>query len=159
MIQTVKEWFSGGNRLRWLVAIGLVGILLIGLSEWLVGSPREDSIEGGYVSVGEIEEALERRVTALLSRVDGVGDCYAMVTVEQGVQQVYASEKSAGSESVLTVSTDSGPVGLLITEIQPIIKGVVIVCDGGADSAVRERVTAAVATAFNLSSRRVYVLT
>lgn len=158
MIQTLRGWFSSGNRLRWLIAIGLIGILLIGLSEWLSKAPQKEP-SGNSVSVSQVEEALEQRLTALLSRVEGVGDCYVMVTLEQGVQQVYASETSAGSESVLTVSTDNGPVGLLITEIQPIIKGVVIVCDGGEDSEVRERVTAAVATAFNLSSRRVYVLT
>lgn len=157
MIQTLREWFSGRNKLHWLVAIGLIGMVLIGLSEWRNKTPTEHR-DDGSVSAQQVEEALERRITTLLSHVEGVGDCYVMVTLEQGVQQVYASEKSSGSESVLTVSTDSGPVGLLITEIQPIIKGVVVVCDGGGDSEVRERVTAAVATAFNLSTRRVYVL-
>ena len=157
-MQSLREWFGSGNRLRWLLVIGLVGMLLIGLSEWVGTAPKEEPGDC-VVSVQQVEEALEQRLTALLSRVDGVGDCYVMVTLEQGVQQVYASERSSGSESVLTVSTDSGPVGLLITEIQPIIKGVVVVCDGAEDEEVRERVTAAVATAFNLSSRRVYVLT
>lgn len=158
MIKTLKDWFAGGNKLRWLIALGLVGILLIGLSEWL-GKPSEPQDSPTAVSVTQIEQALEQRVTALLSRVDGVGDCYVMVTLEQGTQHVYASDSVSGGESVLTVSTDTGPVGLLITEIQPIIKGVVVVCDGGGDEAVRERVTSAVATAFNLSSRRVCVLT
>ncbi len=159
MMQAMKQWFADGNKLRWLIILGLVGILLIGLSEWM-GQPSAPSEDGvATVTVRQIEQALEERVTALLSRVDGVGDCYVMVTLEQSTQQVYASESASGGESVLTVSTDSGPVGLLITEIQPIIKGVVVVCDGGGNNAVCERVTTAVATAFNLSTRRVCVLT
>ncbi len=158
MIQRLGEWFGGGNRWRLLIVLGSVGILLIGVSEWL-DKPRDTPMSDTTVSVNQIEQALEERVASLLSRVEGVGDCYVMVTLEQSTQQVYASQSSASGESVLTVSTDAGPIGLLITEIQPIIKGVVVVCDGGDDSGVRERVTAAVATAFNLSSRRVYVLT
>ena len=158
-MQAMKQWFADGNKLRWLIILGLVGILLIGLSEWMGQSPTPKEDGMAAVTVSQIEQALEDRVTALLSRVDGVGDCYVMVTLEQSTQQVYASESASGGESVLTVATDSGPVGLLITEIQPIIKGVVVVCDGGGDAAVCERVTAAVATAFNLSTRRVCVLT
>lgn len=157
MTEKLRQWFGGANKMRLLVALGAVGIVLIGLSEWVKKSPRtaDDPIT---VTARQIEEALETRVTSLLSHIDGVGSCYVMVTLEQSAQQVYAAESANGSEKVLTVTTDTGPVGLSVTEIQPIIRGVVVVCDGGGEPTVRERVQTAVATAFNLSSRRVCVL-
>ena len=90
-----------------------------------------------------------------------------MVTLESGTRTVYAADtaSSAGadgsasySEHYLTVDTDSGPVGLLLTRIQPTVKGVAVVCDGGGDAAVQQRVVQVVSTAFHISERRVCVV-
>ena len=59
--------------------------------------------------------------------------------------------------SVILVDGDAGETGLLLTEIQPQIKGVVVVCDGGNREEVVQRVTAVVTTALNISTRRVCV--
>lgn len=156
------------KKLRFLVLLGLVGILLIALSEWL---PRRTSQEGapssvgGTVSVAQVESALEKRIAALIGQVDGVGDCRVMVTLESGSRFVYAADQTyngtadnyGGSEKTLLVETDSGPVGLLVTEIQPSVKGVAIVCDGGGDPAVCRQVTGLVSAAFNISSGRICV--
>lgn len=157
MKEIVKRWFGGADKIRLLIVLGVAGILLIGLSEWR-DTPSKTEERALTVTALQIEEALEERVALLLSRIDGVGACHVMVTLEQSAQQVYAAESVSGGEKVLIVTTDSGPVGLSVTEIQPIIRGVVVVCDGGSEPAVCERVQTAVATAFNLSSRRVCVL-
>lgn len=156
------------KKLRFLVILGLVGILLIALSEWLPRRSSQkdsDTSAGGTVSVAQVEAALEARIAALIGQVDGVGGCHVMVTLESGSRFVYAADQTysgtadntSGSEKTLFVETDSGPVGLLVTEIQPSVKGVAIVCDGGGDPAVREQVTALVSAAFNISSGRIGV--
>ncbi len=155
------------KKLRLLVILGLIGVLLIALSEWLPRRPREEEEQptGGTVSVTQVEAALEERIAALIGQVDGVGDCRVMVTLESGSRFVYAAdctynstaENESGSEKTLLVETDSGPVGLLVTEIQPSVKGVAIVCDGGGDPAVCRQVTGLVSAAFNISSGRVCV--
>lgn len=152
---------SGDRKYRWLTLLGLAGILLVGLSEWLSPGQTTPADEPTAVSAAALETALEERITALLARVQGVGDCRVMVTLEQGVQQVYATDTSltsaGSSEQTLTVATDTGPVGLLLTEVQPVVKGVAVVCAGGGDPAVCEQVTGLIATVFNISSRRVCV--
>lgn len=165
-----RQWIAQNKdkKLRMLVILGLVGILLIALSEWLPrrASPRgDDAPTGGTVSVAQVEAALEERITALIREVDGVGDCRVMVTLESGSRFVYAADQTyngtadnySGSEKTLLVETDSGPVGLLVTEIQPSVKGVAIVCDGGGDPTVCQRVTGLVSAAFNISSGRIGV--
>lgn len=168
MTQPNRGWLSrlhrlGDKKYRWLILLGLAGILLVGLSEWLtMGTTKTPTAPtAATISAAALETALEERITNLLNQVQGVGDCRVMVTLEQGVQQVYAtdsSHSSAGSsEQTLTVATDTGPVGLLLTEVQPMVKGVAVVCDGGSDPAVCEQVTELIATVFNISSRRVCV--
>ncbi len=168
MTQGIKErwrrWFGANTdkKLRVLLLLGLLGIALIALSEWLPS--REASggaADGKTVSVAQVEEALEQRISALIGRVAGVGDCRVLVTLESGSRFVYAAEQSqsgsASSEKTLLVETDAGPVGLLITEVQPSVKGVAVVCGGGDDPTVREQVTGLICAAFNISSGRVGV--
>lgn len=149
---------SGDRKYRWLLLLGLAGILLVGLSEWLsADTPHQPVATSASVSATALETALEERITTLLSQVQGVGDCRVMVTLEQGVRQVYATDSSGSGEQTVTVATESGPVGLRLAEIQPIVKGVAVVCAGGGDGAVNERVTSLIATVLNISSRRVCV--
>ena len=161
--------FEGSARKRRiLLAVGVAGILLIAASELLPrrSTPQEEPTDTATLSASQVEQALEERITALLSRTEGVGQCQVMVTLEHGAQFVYATDQSttatageqtSGSEKTLVVETDAGPVGLLVTEVQPAVKGVAVICDGGGDPAVQERVSALVTAALDISARRVCV--
>lgn len=164
----LKRWrtLSRDKVMRLLVIVGLVGILLIALSE-LPSCEKAEKSTSVTLTETQVEQALEKRITALLREVEGVGSCRVMVTLESGTQTVYAADtvSSTGadgaaslSESYLTVDTDTGPVGLLLTRIQPTVKGVAVVCDGGGDTAVCQRVIQVVSTAFHISERRVCVV-
>lgn len=163
--ENLGRWMHLGGKdraVRWWLALGFVGIGLIALSEWVPGCHSTTSaVADQTVTAGQVEQAMEQRITDLLSQVDGVGRCRVMVTLEQDAQAVYAADTtfsgSAGGESYLTVDTDTGPVGLLITRIQPTVKGVVVVCDGAADPQVSQWVSDVVTTAFHISQRRVCV--
>ena len=100
-----------------------------------------------------------------------------MVTLENGVEYVYATQQTVNTdreegtngnsstlnqrddteESIVIVETENGREGLLVTELQPTVKGVVIVCEGGDQPLVQQRVTDAVTIALNISSKRVCV--
>ena len=165
----LKRWCTLGRDkvLRLLLILGLVGMLLIALSELRPARSREESSTAVTLTASQVEQALERRITALLRQVEGVGSCRVMVTLESDARTVYAADSvsSVGadgstslSESYLTVDTDGGPAGLLLTHIQPMVKGVAVVCDGGGNDAVRQRVIQVVSTAFHISERRVCVV-
>ena len=53
---------------------------------------------------------------------------------------------------------DGAQKALKVTEVQPIIKGVVVVCDGGDDPTVQQNVVSAVTTALDITSVRVCVI-
>lgn len=150
------------RTVRILLGVGLVGILIIALTECFPSRGSKDVAALPTATAAQVESALEQRITNLLTAVEGVGDCRVMVTLESDSRAVYAADTAVtdntSSENYLTVDTDGGPVGLLLTTLQPTVKGVVVACDGGADSAVRERVADVVATVFHISERRVCVV-
>lgn len=161
-----KRW-GKDKLLRLLLWVGLAGMALIALSEFLPSRDKAQSNVSVTLTASQVEQALEQRVTALLRQVEGVGSCRVMVTLESDAQAVYAADTvssaqtdgaTAFSESYLTVDTDTGPVGLLLTRIQPTVKGVAVVCDGGDSDAVRQQVIQVVSTAFHISERRVCVV-
>ncbi len=162
----MKAWWqklqqTAGDRTgKVLVWVGIIGLVLIGLTEIL---PRKETGDTAVSAVTEsqVERALEDRISELLTQVEGVGRCRVMVTLESGSRSVYATDSavtaSGTSEQVLTVDTDTGPVGLLLTRIQPTVKGVAVVCEGGGDPAVAQCVTDLIATTLHISERRVCI--
>ena len=159
-------WLSRDKTVRILLWIGIAGVLLIGLSELFPSCSREETTSV-TLTANQVEQALEKRIADLLRQVEGVGACRVRVTLESDSRTVYAADTVSAtgadgatslSEEYLKVDTDDGPVGLLITRLQPTVKGVAVVCDGGGNVAVQERVTQVVATAFHISQRRVCVV-
>ena len=173
-VSKAKEWFRGGRGRTVLLIAGAVGIALLALSELL--PERADDTARSVTAEAFVQQA-EERLRTIVSRIEGAGNCEVLVTLENGVEYVYATEQrsssdrredtddsasrltqSDGSESsVIVVDTDSGRDGLLVTEIQPTIRGVVVVCEGGDREEVRQRIIEAVTVAMDLSAKRVCV--
>ena len=93
------------------------------------------------------------------------------MTLDQGSEQVYATEERGSNRAqegeqdeewettfYSVRGSDGSEQALPVTEKQPVVRGVVVVCTGGGDPAVCESVTTAVTTALDISSARVCVL-
>ena len=65
------------------------------------------------------------------------------------------STSSESKQSYITVKTaDGGEQALLITTEMPQVRGVAVVCEGGDDEIINEKITTA---ALNITSKRVYI--
>ena len=53
--------------------------------------------------------------------------------------------------------SDGTEKALSVMQIQPTVKGVVVICSGGDNIDVKNKVTEAVKTALNITSKRVFV--
>ncbi len=168
-VEKVKGFFRSDTGRKVLIAAGIVGILLLALPEIL---PQKTTAKTESSAQAFVEQT-EKRLTALLSGIEGAGECRIMVTLENGVEYVYATENKEGSDrqeesdrvverddsekNVIVIDSENGKEGLLVTEIQPTVKGVVVVCEGGDNPAVQARIVEAVTVALNISSKRVCV--
>lgn len=177
--KSLLSFLKGEKGTKWLLIIGLAGIFLIFASGFF--SKKEETAPAAaqdVISAEQYAEKLEQKLTEIIGNISGVENPKVMVTLENGIEYVYAQEeKSSGSatedvtsngsksqqstdteKNYLVLDGDSGKQALVITEVQPTIKGVVVVCGGGGQTAVQQRIISAVSTALNITSARICVV-
>ncbi len=179
----LTEIFSNDKYKKIIIIAGFTGVALIFISGII--KPNEKNVNNRYeekssITTDEYVGKLENSLKNMISSIKGVGECKVMVTIENGTQTIYATEakkntedtedssdgnikrKQKSDDSETKYITIRGPNGeekaLSITEVQPTIKGVVVVCAGGDDPSVQQRVTNAVITALNITNKRVCVI-
>lgn len=176
-----SEIYSNDKYKKIIVIAGFVGIALIFFSGFIKPEKKSQCtnqrVEAS--SIDEYVKQLEANLTNLVSCIKGAGDCKVMVTIENGAQTIYATEgkkniedtedssngelkrkqKSDDSETkyITIKGSDGEEKALAITEVQPTVKGVVVVCSGGDDPEVQQRIINAVTTALNITNKRVCV--
>jgi len=106
-------------------------------------------------------EEVEERVGALCAQVKGAGTVRAVVTLKGGYRAVYATDsQSTGNgykNSTVLIGSGSSEGAVLICYENPEIAGIGIVCTGGDDPAVRDRIVALVAAAFDVGTNKIFV--
>lgn len=163
-----------------LIKIMLVGAALMVFSNITVKSGFESRGENA-VSAENYCDVTEQRLEQILSQVEGVGRAQVMVTLENGIEYRYAADEKQSGDSVFTYASGSdspskvqekedreqsyiliGSSGdrrpLVVTELSPRVRGVVVVCDGAKNPVIRQRVSQAVTTALGISSIQVCVI-
>ncbi len=142
MNEKIREQMSSllqNSRLRRLaVAAGIIGTALIVVSNLSgFGTDREGD---DRISVTTYSEQIEGDLEKTIGAIQGAGKTQVLLTMENGVESVYLKDSATKTK-----------------EIQPRIRGVLVVCEGGDEPLVVERVTEAVCKALNISTAKVCV--
>lgn len=183
---TEKDWGSlkiGKLQVRTqtlIFILGILGIILIGLGPMLsrMTQPRQpDHTAAPSLSVQYVQD-LEDRLQEVLHHVDGVGKVKVMVTLQNGYGYEYAKtekvnhdamedikaadskkvqEKKVVEESFIIIEGANGKEPLVTKELEPQIKGVVVVCEGGDQPAIVGKVVETLKVALNISSTQITV--
>lgn len=183
----IKKLFSQvfSKDSKWTKAVifaGFIGIALILLSSLLPktsGNQGSNSEQCATTSSEEYLKQLEEKVQTLVEKISGVGNSNVMITLENGVENVYANsekkstdnttdssssgtskatDKNNTEQNVVVVDGKDGKQALVVTQKEPTVKGVVVVCDGGDNLTVVQDVIDAVTTALRITSNRVTVV-
>lgn len=148
------------KRTGLLVAAGLLGLALLGLSSWL---PAKSNAEPAAptpqsVTTSDYEANLENRLQTLIANLAGAGETRVMVTLQCGEESIYAADTetsadgTAASKHVITDGT-----GLIETIQAPQVLGVAVLCQGGEDPTVQTRITALVQALTGVGANHVTV--
>lgn len=163
-----------------IIISGVVGILLIFMSNFPRQENAQEIISTNSENTSEqYIDRLEKNLETIVSSIKGAGNAKVLVTLESTTETVYATEEKKNKEAsedksngettrrkesddcerkYITVKDSNGTEkALAVTEIQPKIKGVIVVCAGGDDTLVQQRVTNAITTALNITSKHVCV--
>lgn len=176
-LSKITEKLKRDKKLLIICIIGIVGIALLLLSELIPDNTKQkENHEKEPQAQMELSyaEDIENRLTQIISSIDGAGDTKVMVTLENGTEQVYArNEKDSADnitdteslknnfsyekEYVLIESDGKGESGLIIKLIQPKIRGVAVVCEGGGSDVIRQEISQTVTAVLDISASKVYV--
>lgn len=158
-----------------LIIAGLLGIFLIFISSFFTSDkdskPEKTSTP---VSAEEYRLNLEEDISRLVREITGSRAVSVVVTLENTVSYSYADTREEISsdkkgeasvstdtelkENYITVKTaDGGEQALIVTANMPEIRGVAIVCEGGDNEFINEKILNTVTAALNITKKRVYI--
>lgn len=139
MSETVSRFLTSEKAQRWIVWIGLAGMLLLLLSV-LFDTHSTDAAT--TADTGEdYAIVMEQKLREMALCVEGVSDCRVLVTLESGSRYVYEDN-------------DDQP----LTSCEPTVRGVVVMLKGPVSDAGQQEVKTMVKTALHLTDKRVCVV-
>lgn len=171
------------TRLIWIGSLGVILLMSGGILESLSPKPKSEVpaevAKSPLTSTSSYEEALEGKLGTVLAKVKGAGAVAVHITLENTSTQEHAKnvvkeskviqEKDASggirtttetkeSEQILIGKENGIDRPVLVREIKPIIKGVLVIAEGAYDSAVKANLTKAVEAGLGIPSYRITVL-
>lgn len=181
--EPLKKLGKGDWRLKLVVTLGLLGMALIAISQFLPEKkPQPDSATAVFTSA-DYAAQLEERLTSLIGDMDGAGRVRVMITLANAGETVYAQEETRNVDKqaeevpaeqatattkvekenieqryILVEGENGRREALVKTQIEPRVQGVVVLCDGAGNPVVEQSITHVVTTALNVSTTRVAVV-
>ena len=163
--EKLKSAFTSDKKLAVLCAVGVLGVLLLIISEFRPSDGKKAEKKESVTAVQNQEtyaEDIEKRLTEIVSSIDGAGKTRVMVTLDSGAEQVYAKNEkiksdTSGGTAIEKENFSNEKEYVLIKLIQPKIRGVAVVCEGGGSDAVRQEITQAITAVLDISASRVYI--
>jgi len=143
-IKRVSALLGSDRAVKIIVAAGFAVIVIILLSDFFSfgGADKKEAETADEIRLdaARYAEQLERQLIGILSQIQGVGRVKVMITLENLDENVYSERQS----SVLTVK-------------MPKVRGAAIVCEGGENIFIKQKVVETVSKVLGISTARVCV--
>lgn len=136
----LKELIKKDKVRNIIVIAGIVGIALIFLSSYIDFGSAFVKREDEEFSVKTYSTEIESDLQSVISSIEGAGQTRVLLTMENSIEYVYLDNSTTKTK-----------------EIEPLIRGVLVVCEGGDNPVVVERITLAVTKALDISTAKVCV--
>ncbi|MBR2715641.1 MAG: hypothetical protein IKB73_05490 [Ruminococcus sp.] len=133
--KSLKDIFDNPKITKISVIIGVVAVVLIFISSYI-----DFSVFSQKVDTDEYCLQLEENLHNVVTHIQGVGNAKIFLTMDNNGENVYLDNSDTKTKS-----------------ITPVVRGVVVVCDGGDDPIVISRVMSAITKSLNISSNKVCV--
>lgn len=159
------------KHIEYIIAAIFIGImLLIIFSNPVAAKSEQKTIK---LTLDQYGAALEEKLESILSRIDGAGKVDVMVTFEAGVEIITAmttskqsntvtDEYSGGYRDTVSIIESNTPVivggqAVVLKEIQPKVKGAIVVCEGAHSVKVKVELVKALSTLLDLDTTKIEV--
>lgn len=130
----IKKIYENPKFVKIAMIVGVCAIIFIFASSYI------DFSGFSKVDTEEYCQSLESSLLSVVTQIEGVGKAKIFLTMDNDGENVYLNNSDTKTKS-----------------ITPVVRGVVIVCDGGDDPVVVSRVMSAVTKSLDISSSKVCV--
>lgn len=178
-LQKLKNLLFNKNA---AIALAILGIAIIFFSDMLFSSKSNNNVSANTTAISstltDYVEKSEAKLKKVLEGIEGAGKCEVMITLEAGSEFIYATEKKATQNTVndkssgsdkketsentedkyIIINDNGSEKPIVIKEIQPKIKGVAVICEGGDRAIVKNRVTETITTLLDVPANKVCVI-
>lgn len=150
-----------------LICLGVFFLLLSSGRSNTASTSNEPDFCQSYI------ENLEKKLNSMVCEIAGVKECSIMITLESGIEYVYATDESANtdentqggdkkaqSEEKITIISDkqTGEQAVVVTERYPQINGVAIICHAPDSPTLTLAIKNAASTALGIDPGKVCVI-
>lgn len=172
MTEKFRAWLAKKGAkppVNLLLALGLGGMLLILLadlrgtsSSQTAAAAAPNTAAQAALTEAEYTAQLEQKLQQMVSQIEGAGETAVMITLEGSRETIYAQSEKSGEgssheSSPVLRKASSGEEALVEMTWEPEIRGVAVVCQGGADITVAARVTELVSVVLGVPSHRISI--
>lgn len=186
LIKKLKKYLEQINNkelIKNLFIILIIGIIFIIVADIFFHERKESNprieLENGIDNNSRIgtdyETVLENKLEHILSKLKGVESVEVMITLEDTIERIPAFNTTKNNETTneldsqggtreivredMTIQVVTGSEGSLIVlkEIKPTVKGVIVIAEGAGDLEVKERLYEAVKTVLGIPGNKVEV--
>ena len=175
MMADLKEKFSslinkikGNKKLPIFIAliIGLivVSVYLISLDTAKTKNQEEnDNLRTEFSTSAEYTDYLENKLESVITSLKGVGSTEVVVTLSKGFEYIYQTEEETKTTSNGTsisssnlALVDGKPV--VLEEIYPVIKGIIVLAEGSGDVSVRLDILNLILTMVDVDTSQIKIM-
>ena len=164
--------FSGKNLKIIILCIIFVVALILFLKMSGTKSTTKTTTTSSiqYQTSLDYSKQLETKLESVLSQIKGAGNVKVMITLDGSPELVYAmdsNEKVSNNTGGSTTTSSSTPIlvqtngatsPLILTEVLPKVKGVIVVSSGANDISIKLDILNSVSTLLDISTDKINVL-
>ena len=164
---TLKSTFKKDKKALLIVAVGALALAALLFADGCKRTPKETqpaAVESAFDA-----SSLQQELTKLLSSVRGAGRTRVMITFESGAETVFQKDEDASTQQggdaqsgthrteTVILKNGSSENALRLKEIYPRVRGVAVLCEGGANAVTKAQIIALVTALFDIKSTNVSV--
>ena len=181
-MQKIKE--KKLKRSDWLILV-LAGILILIIAlptdtkEKKQAEEAKENISKENNTMEASKDEIERKLEAILEKIDGAGDVKVMITYQDSGTQVVEKDKNTSEnsleesdstggvrstkeqqlqESTVYEEADAGNTPFVSKELLPKVEGILIVASGGDNQKVKQNISEAVLALFQVEAHRIKIV-
>lgn len=158
-LTSILEKLKKDKKTLAIILVGVLGMILI------LFTPVESKNDkvSNIIDKDNYETAnIQGEVENIIESINGAGKTKVFITYESDSEYVYAvnvDEKSDGNDlqykSEYIITDDE--TGLILKVIYPRVRGVAVICEGGGDPLVKEKIYSVISALFDISTNKISV--